>query len=252
LSLFCLSGLLLLSLVYWWVRTLVVSGWARRGEEIAHEEALAERDETAFRKHMGKLADARRARELPPVKAKPTAQPPPSALKAPAAATSASAPTKDKIEITLKQSSDNTLAFLNVTNLGDDAIFWAILKTPAPVAGPSNQVVFARWEHTEDAKSLISHAETHQFRIGRLDNGSDSSFPFYTKLAGVTYLETWYIPYSLGGKTNEARAEYPAALRGGGFPPLVVTVTIYTDPPMLGGPIVVRVSLVSIYARLLS
>jgi hypothetical protein len=194
---------------------------------------------------------------LPTVKVKPVVLPLPSYRKVTAAVTEKNTPTKDKIEITLEQTPDQTFVFLSVKNRGDDAIFWATLKTPAPVAGPSGQVVFAQWEHhIEDEKlpiekSTISHNRTHRLIIGRLDNGSDASFSYYTMIT-PPLLATWVIPYTIGGKVYEARSKFPTILGGVGFPPLVVTVTIFTDPPMREGPIDCRVSLETARARLLT
>jgi hypothetical protein len=131
----------------------------------------------------------------------------------------------NKLNIFLEQR--NEYAFLVVTNSGSEATFWARLEA-TKIQFPDEEI-FARWDHSESHKAIISTDQTRRLRIGRRETIiSDFKLPGSSAKRGKPLSGSWQVPYCTIKKVGEAQPFY-IGLEG---PVFEMSVAIFASPEL--------------------
>ena len=119
--------------------------------------------------------------------------------------------------------------YLEVSNDGPAASFWATLKTKGRIVFNPHREVFARWDHTTAVRAHIPHLGSHRLRIAFRPFGPRVETLqwkiHYTTEGGAGDAMTW--PVSLRDLAN-GTAEYSRA---------TLDLSLFADPDPRGTPL---------------
>jgi hypothetical protein len=144
--------------------------------------------------------------------------------------------------VSLTREEQEPYIFLNVTNLGPDATFWARLQIEGPVSGKPSAELFARWDHVENEKAVIPHGEKRRLRLARFQAFEERHPVDWLLGRSTVRIGHWYVPYYSSGRAGEAASLFDT-LMSLSSSSLTLTITISADPALAFGSIVHRVTL---------